>query len=124
MVEVLREVFTDRIGQGMKLTVRLADPDGEEIVDIDGRDRRAFERYGRKATGLPLTGSLKDCIVSAPELYSAWLCYNALVVRGKRTEFGRWEEFEARVIECVTDEDIDELEGVFGDPTTPATSAG
>lgn len=104
----------------MKLTVRLADPEAVEIVEVDGRDRRAFERFGRRALGLPATGTIREVILSAPELYSAWLGYNALVTRGKRTEFGKWEDFEARVLECTT-EDIDEAEGIFGDPTTPAT---
>lgn len=102
----------------MKLTIILADPEASEAVEIDGRDRRAFERIGRKALGFPQAGSMKDAVAAAPESYMIWLAYHALAVRGQRKEFGDWNAFEARV---VTAEAEDTEEDILGDPTSPAT---
>lgn len=96
----------------MKINVTLADPEEQVLTEVDARDRRAFERRGRKELSLPLNGSLQDVVQANPETYLAWLAWNSLVRAGGAA---RWADFEARV---VATELVDAGEGnPFGDPT-------
>jgi hypothetical protein len=99
----------------IKTTLYLADPEEQVVVEVDGRDRRAFEMKGRKDFGLPPFGDLQAQIKSMSESWMAWLCWHALVVRGGQSQFGDWEQFEARLVGVEPDE-----QATGDDPTQPA----
>jgi hypothetical protein len=102
----------------MKAGITLCDPEESLAVEIDARDRRAWEVKGRKACGLP-AGPLRDVIREAPETYVAWIAWHAAAVRGGRKDLGDFAAFDARLAE-VSDFDAGEDE-LLGDPTGPAT---
>lgn len=103
----------------MKLTVRLAEPEAEYTVDVDARDRRAFERDAGGQLKLPKGGSLRDVVNALPETYVAWLAWHALTVRGSTLSLG-WPQFDERLVEVVNDGDGD----AAPDPTLTAPGRG
>jgi len=99
----------------MKATIHLVEPETAYPVDIDARDRRAFERAGRVQLGKIALGSLKEVVASIPETYTLWLAWHALQRSGVALD---WETFEDRVVE-VESTDNGEMEA---DPTIAAPS--
>jgi len=99
-----------------KATVHLADPEESLVVEVDGRDRRAFEVRGRRDLGLPM-GELQEQIKAAAESWMAWVCWHAAKRDGLAV--GTWQEFDARLVGVEPDED-----SLPPDPTRPAASAG
>lgn len=98
----------------MKATVILADPEERHEVEIDGRDRRAFERAIPKLD-LPVR-AVKDVAGACPETYVAFLAWHALTRGGLDLTF---PAFETRLVEVIgVSQDATE------DPTMPAASAG
>jgi hypothetical protein len=108
----------------MKIRLTLDGPEEVVAVDVDARDRRAFERAGATAVGLKRSGSdfLTDVRSQMPETYSIWLAWHALAKRGGRTDLGTFDEFDARVADMDTDDAATPSD--LGDPTQPAPSAG
>jgi hypothetical protein len=96
-----------------KATVHLADPEQQIVVEVDGRDRRAFEIKGRRDLGLP-QADLQTQIKSAAESWMAWVCWHAAKRDG--AEVGSWAEFDARLVGVEPEED----DPVPMDPTKPA----
>lgn len=96
----------------MKINVDLADPEEHMLTEIDARDRRAFERRGRKELGLPLNGTLQEVVQANPETYLTWLAWHSLV-RGNGLK-QPYAEFESRVLGT---ELLDAGGNPFGDPT-------
>lgn len=86
----------------MKATVRL--PTTEYVVDIDARDRRAFERQSDVA--LPPTGSLQELAQRMPETYLAWLAWHASKREGVAMS---WREFDEVLLEVSQDEGGDDM---------------
>ena len=96
----------------MKVVLGLSDPEEQFTVEVDARDRRAFERAGANALGLK--GALQDEIRRIPDSYIAWLSWHA----ARRTgliDVG-YDDFDKRL----TDIDPD-VSGVEDPPTGPAT---
>ena len=107
----------------MRLTATLVDPDEVLTIEIDARDRRAFERAGARAMGL--SGNLQAAIQTMPDTYLAWLAWHAAARRGDRDDLGSFDDFDARLADVASidvDEDGEEAGGgELGDPTKPAT---
>ena len=99
-----------------KATVYLADPEEQIAVEVDGRDRRAFEMTGRKDLGLPPFGDLQAQIKSMSESWMAWLCWHALAVRGGDSSYGTFEAFAGRLVAVDPDSNAEAAD----DPTRPA----
>lgn len=97
----------------MKVLVLLSDPESRLPVEIDARDRRAFERDGTAA--LKLKGQLKDIIHAAPETYVAWLAWHALTRTGALNI--PWTSFDKRLVAVENEDEQDDVEGELGDPT-------
>ena len=103
----------------MKATVHLADPEEVLVLEMDARDRRAFELRGRKDLGLNPVGDLQSQIKAVSESWMAWCCWHAAVVRGGRSDLpATYAEWDARLVAVVPEDTGDE------DPTGPAASAG
>jgi len=66
-------------------------------VEIDARDRRAFEVIGRPALGLQRDVALDTIPKLAPESYVLWLAWHAAHREGLTTD--AFPEFEATVLE-------------------------
>lgn len=103
--------------------VKLADPDEEVRVEVDARDRLAFEKVGRKEAGLPQNGPLADAIAWAPETYGIWLCWHASArLHGPN---GSFTQFQGRVTGVTLEMSEQEARASgLGNPTSPAASAG
>lgn len=98
----------------MKATVHLADPEEQLVVEIDGRDRRAFEILGRRDLGLP-QGPLQDQIKANAESWMAWVSWHA-ARRADLATAEKWPAWNARLVAVEPDQDtLDTL-----DPTPPA----
>jgi hypothetical protein len=102
-----------------KATIHLADPEEQVVVEVDGRDRRAFEIKGRRDLGLP-HGDLQAQIKAAAESWMAWVCWHAATRTGEPV--GSWAEFDARLVAVEPDDDGGDSSDA--DPTRPAASAG
>lgn len=90
-------------------------------VDIDARDRRAFEKSGFRDIGVSQRAPIRDIAAAQPETYTTWLAWHAMVRSGATVE--RYADFEARVV-ALREEDADDAADLLGDPTAPATSGG
>lgn len=101
----------------VKATLHLADPEDQVVVEVDGRDRRAFELRGRRDFDLPPFGDLQAQIKSMSESWMGWLCWHALAVRGGQEQYGTWPEFNNRLVAVVPDEEAPQT---GDDPTGPA----
>jgi len=104
-----------------KYLVRLVDPEETLPANIDGRDRRAFEREGRHAIGLVVAPgqTLPDQLKQRPELWQTWVAWHAL--RRDKLWTDDFAAFDARC-DGVTLAEGEELNSE--DPTKPAQSAG
>lgn len=96
------------------ISIVLADPDEEFTAGFDARDRRAFERDGRKALGLPAGTTLQDAVAGNPESYLVWIAWHALTRAGLTTL--TYLELEARAVKVRTEAG----DAVLPDPTKPA----
>ena len=95
----------------MKVTVVLENE--EHRVEVDARDRRAFERLARADIGPSFPkGSLRDVVQTIPETYLAWLAYHATKRAGYLGEI-TWVEFERQLLEVQAETE----EGDGLDPT-------
>jgi hypothetical protein len=103
----------------MKLSIELVDPTETLAVEVDGRDRRAFELLGAKALGLPAGLSLQTATQAYPENYLLWLGWHAATKRGERQDLGAWDTFTDRVAEVEPEEHAGAADDL-GDPTRPA----
>jgi hypothetical protein len=97
------------------ISVVLVEPDEELAADFDARDRRAFERQGRSAIGVPASTTLEAAVAGSPESYIVWIAWHALTRTGQ-TEL-TFKELEARTVKVHMDGDEAEL---LPDPTKPA----
>ena len=104
----------------MKLTLHLADPEETLVVDMDARDRRAFERAGYK--GIGMTSNTQDGVKARPENWLSWVSWHALHRQNLTDQ--SYDEFEARLVETERDDDDADDGAGLGDPTGPATWAG
>lgn len=86
--------------------MRLAEPEESYPIEIDGRDRRAFEREARRELGPTINGPLQDVIRSMPETYLLWLAWHALKRGGTAIP---WADFEARTVLVESEDDEEEL---------------
>lgn len=102
----------------MKFTVHLADPEEVFSVDVDARDRRAFEMQSRRVFGTAADGQLRTVATSMPENYSYWCAWHALCKRG--TVALTWEQFDARAVHLESDDSEDD----DADPTQPGHTPG
>ena len=102
----------------MKATVHLTDPEEHLPVEVDARDRRAFERVAKRELGAAAQGHLKDVINNIPETYVCWMAWHALTVRTRASTLS-WQDFDNRVVEVEMLEDADEM-----DPTQPGVTGG
>lgn len=88
------------------------------IVDIDARDRRAFEREGRKEFGIPTSANMQEAVQGIPESYVGWLVWHSLKRANNRKDIDSWKDFESRLIRT---EPLEENAEVFDFPTQAAT---
>lgn len=101
-----------------KATIVLVDPEERHVVEIDSRDRRAFEVVGRRDLGKELAGMpLTEVLRAVPETYAAWLAWHALT--RTKTIDTPWPEFSERFLEAQGWADEPEL-----DPTSPGRTPG
>ena len=103
----------------MRGVVTLADRPEPLRVEVDARDRLAFERIGRKQTGLPTSGPLQDAVATSPETYTVWLCWHAARrIHGEESSF---DGFAERVTGVELEVTAAEARAAgLGDPTRPA----
>lgn len=87
------------------------------IADIDARDRRAFEREGRKEFGIPANVNMQEAVQGIPESYVGWLVWHSLKRLGRK-DIDSWKDFESRLIRT---EPLEENAEVFDFPTQAAT---
>lgn len=85
-------------------------------IEIDARDRRAFERLARQDIPTLPTGTLRDIAAAMPETYLAWLAWHASK-RDGRTDV-TFAAFEAELLEVKGDGEAAELP----DPTQQAVT--
>lgn len=96
----------------MKATVVLADTE-PMVVDIDARDRRAWEREARNYIDALPQGDLRAVAGAMPETYVAWLTWHACTREGL-TRLS-WQAFESQLLEVDSDES--DTGGGLPDPT-------
>lgn len=82
------------------------------VVNIDARDRRAFEIVGRKEFGIPSNANLQDAVKGIPESYIGWLSWHAISRTNGYKE--NWQTFESQLLRV---ESLEEEEEVFDFPT-------
>lgn len=96
----------------MKATITLADTE-TMVVDIDARDRRAWEREARSYIDNLPQGDLRTVAAAMPETYVAWLAWHACGREGL-TRLS-WQTFEGQLLEVDSDEETGT--GGLPDPT-------
>lgn len=84
-------------------------------VEIDARDRRAFEVVGRKQLGMPLSMSLAEAVKVMPESWVLWLAWHALRRNGQITQ-----EFDTFNDEVMDVKAVEVGEDELPDPTISA----
>jgi hypothetical protein len=80
-------------------------------VEIDARDRRAFEVLGRKQLGIAASLTMTELVKVNPETYVLWLAWNAL--RRQKLLDITYAELDSRTIEV---RQLDDAE-LLPDPT-------
>ena len=101
----------------MKATILLDGPEERIPVEIDARDRRAFERLARRDLGKVAEGALSDVIRAIPETYMAWCAWHAWTRDGARYS---WPDAEKRIARVVVEDEAEET----ADPTQPGHTPG
>lgn len=89
-----------------KATVVLCDPDERVAVQLDARDRRAFE-MARTGLGLP-RGPVKEIAAEFPDTYVGYMAWHAMK-RARNGTTPDWATFSERLadIEFIGKEDDD-----------------